>query len=375
MRRIRLWLCCLVWLALAQSVRAQAFVPLAAADGSAGFVSLAPAGPSNSGLFQAANPTLSSGNVGGRGVTNVGNVQIGFDYIRPFWSNRDFMLAVPAASAGAFPLLGDVGHVDDHFGLAPIIRYKYDVEDIGLSFKATGTFLNLTGSLERRLSDNAGGQGVLTATSSLTIVTANLPEVSTRLYWDELFTGQSHLHNWSCFDDLIIDLGVGTRYSSIQQSYTGTLTNSAVGGTNTSTRYSTQNFKGLGITSSVDFTLPVKQNWVVFTNFRGSVLVGDNDKESTITVNLVGVPGTSSTINQNRTEFIPIGEIEIGTQVGYDLGQRLRDGLPPPAMTLRVAGTCQYWHNVGPLSAGSSQGFATSNLYLVGAHIMVGFHR
>jgi len=33
------------------------------------------------------------------------------------------------------------------------------------------------------------------------------------------------------------------------------------------------------------------------------------------------------------------------------------------------------WGNVGPLSAGSTQGFETSNLYLFGGHVMIGLAR
>src|SRR4029079_2787186 len=130
----------------------------------------------------------------------------------------DFTLAVPAANAGSFPLLGDTGHVDNHFGLAPTVKYKYDIEDIGLAFKASGTFLNLTGQLERRTTGTGTGEGVLTASSTLTLITANLPEVSTRLHREELFVNPRHNHSlWSMFDDVIIDLGIGTRYSSISQ--------------------------------------------------------------------------------------------------------------------------------------------------------------
>ena len=46
--------------------------------------------------------------------------------------------------------------------------------------------------------------------SSLTIITANLPEVSTRVFYEDLFERSSHFH-WSCLDDLIVDVGVGTR--------------------------------------------------------------------------------------------------------------------------------------------------------------------
>ena len=60
------------------------------------------------------------------------------DYIRPYWSHRDFTLAVPTANAGSFPLLGDTGHVDNHFSLAAKVNLKYDVSDL-FAVKATGT--------------------------------------------------------------------------------------------------------------------------------------------------------------------------------------------------------------------------------------------
>lgn len=373
MKVFRLWL--LGWLALSalsSLAHAQPFVPLQA-GGQGEFVSLSPLVGADGLPF--ANPSLvAQTNVGGRANTNLGNVQIGFDYIRPFWSSRDFMLSVPAASAGAFPLLGDVGHVDNHFGLAPVVRYKYDIDDIGLAFSGSGSFLNLTGFLERQISDTTGGQGILTASSALTLITVNLPEISLRYYHDELFPNHQHFH-WSLFEDLVIDLGVGTRYSSIQQNYTGSLTNTAAAGVNQTTRYSTQSFQGFGFTAFVNFSQPVMRDWIVFSNFRGSIIGGENNKESTLTVTIAGVPGQSSVLSQNRTEFIPVMELELGTQCGLELGERLRAGLPPPLFTLRLAATGQFWGNVGPLSAGSPQGYDTSNLFLVGAHIMVGFHR
>lgn len=370
MKVTRLWtLGLLALLTLAPWARPQAFVPVQA-EGAGGFVSVSAVG----GMDGVAPGMFTQATAGGRTASNVSNVQIGFDYIRPFWTSRDFTLAVPAAAAGSFPLLGDIGHVDNHFGLAPTVKYKYDIEDIGLAFKATGTFLSLTGQLERRITATGVGEGVLTANSTLTLVTANLPEVSVRLYADELFKDHGH-RLWSLFDDVIIDLGVGTRYSSITQNYTGSLTNTVAGGANTSTRYSTQSFQGLGITGSIDLSCPIKQNWVLFTSMRGSILVGNNNKESNLTVNVIGTQATSDTLNQSRTEFIPVAEVALGTECGYELGQRMRDGLPPSLMTLRVAATGQFWGDVGPLSAGSPQGYGNSHLFLAGVHIMVGVHR
>jgi hypothetical protein len=187
--------------------------------------------------------------------------EIGFDYIRPYWSSRDFILAVPTANAGSFPLLGDVGHVDNHFALAPRLNYKYDVSDV------------------------------------------------------------------------------------------------------------------FALTSSLNFILPVHPSWDLFTTLRGSILVGDNNKDSSLSVNLQGQPGVSTSITQSKTEFVPVGEIEIGTAWTHAFGDVSRPEIPPALFTVRMGLTGQVWGNIGPLSAGSPQGYQTSNLFLVGAHVMVGLTR
>jgi len=352
------------------------FSPIPAGEFS-GTASIVPmAGPDGGVFLGSAGPDLrGAGNVGGRAAAGLGNIEIGFDYIRPYWSFRDFTLAVPAASAGGFPLLGDVGHVDEHFALAPRLNYRYDVSDI-FAVKATGAFMNLSGHLDRTVTAADGSVGSLTANSSMTIITATFPEISTRFFYDEIFAGRrrSHLH-WQCLDDLIIDLSLGTRYSSIEQNYTGTLSNTVAGGNNQTTRYSHQSFKGVGFTTGLNFTLPVKENWLLFNNLRGSVLFGENAKDSTLAVTLAGVPGVSSSISQSKTEVIPVGEMELGLQWVREFGDLNRPDIPPALFTVRIGMTGQIWGNVGPLSAGSAQAFRTSNLFLVGAHIMVGLQR
>lgn len=378
MKLIRLWLLgCLVVLVLAPLAQAQQFIPLHA--GGAGEVfSLAPlAGAGGVNAFAGAPTLTAQGTVAGRATDGQGNIEIGFDYIRPLWTTRDFTLAVPDG-VGGFPLLADAGHVDNRFALAPHLNFKYDVSDI-FAIKATGSFMNLSGHLNRTLTPNNGTAGVLTANSSLTIVSANLPEIATRFFYDELMSRRSHLY-WSIFDDMTIDLGIGTRYSSVEQNYTGKLTNTLPGGTNQSQRYSYQNFKGVGLTSSLNFTLPFHERpngerWNAFTNVRGSILVGENNKDSSIAVTLAGMPSVADSITQSRTEFIPVGELEVGVEWIHFFGDANDANVPRALFSVRMGFTGQVWGNVGPLSAGSAQGFRTSNLFLVGAHIMVGLAR
>lgn len=371
----------LLFLTLVPMARTQ-YVPLQS-DGQTGFGSLVPlqagAGAGISPFFldskAAGGPGLrANATVAGMSASNVGNIQVGFDFLRPYWSFRDFTLAIPAARAGSFPLLGDVGNVDDHFALVPRIVYKYDVSDPDFSVKAAGTFLNLSGRLERKISDSKAGEGTLTANSTLTIIAANIPEFSSRVYYGDLFPAGS-LFNCRFFDDLAMDIGVGSRYSSIDQNYTGALTNSVSGGTNSTTRHSTQVFRGIGLTTSLDLSLPVQPNWIVFSNMRTSILVGDNIKNSTLAIDVVGMPGSTNIITQTRTEFVPVLDLELGTEWGVEIGERLRKNAPPPLFTVRAAAVSQFWGGVGPLSAGSAQEYRNSNLVLVGAHVMVGFHR
>ncbi len=329
-----------------------------------------------------ANPSdlrlRAGGTAGGSGIHagGLGNLRIGFDYIRPLWSFRDFTLAVPANQAGAFPILGDTGHVDNHFGFAPRIRYDYNladaVGDLDFPISEVGTsifVLNLSGRLQRQLASAGGGSGQLNANSTLTIVTAILPELTKRVPYADLMEKKTY-EPWEALQDLQIEFRIGTRFSSIDQNYTGSLTS----GANTSTRYSSQSFRGVGITAAVNFILPKGDDWLLFSNTRTSVLVGDNRKDSTLTVNAVGQPAVAEAISQSRSVFLPIVEQEFGLEWGRELALNFLENRPT-LITVRTAFTAQFWGDVGPLSAGSTQLYRTSHLFLLGAHIMVGFHR
>jgi hypothetical protein len=311
------------------------------------------------------------GQVGGQGVSGIGNVQIGFDYIRPLWTFRDFTLSVPVAFASNFALVGDTGHVDNNFGLAPRVEYNYYFTNLDFGIKASGTFLNLSGQLHRDLA-TAIGSGQLDATSNFTLITANIIEFR-KHYEAADFTEKGH-ESCGWVDDLLLDLSIGTRYSSLEQNYTGSLTSVVSGvGTNSSTRFSSQSFTGIGLTGSANVALEIKTGWFLFWNTRASLLVGDNKRSSTLTVNLVGQPGLTSTINDSSTEFLPVVEIETGAQWQTPVSGKLLPANPNALFVLRAAFVGQYWPHVGPLSAGSTQAYRESDLFLVGANVMVGF--
>jgi hypothetical protein len=269
-------------------------------------------------------------------------------------------------------LAADAGHVDDHFGFAPTVNYHYKFQDSDFGIGATGTFLNLSGRLQRDVASTTGGAvGQLTANSSLTLVNAS-SEVARIFDFAALRKRED-----PCFpllDDMTVEVGVGVRYSSIDQNYTSSLSNGGAGAS-ISTRFATQSFKGIGLTTNVDCRLPVQENWVLFTNTRGSVLVGDNARHSTLSVNAAGLPGNTASIDEDKTVFLPVGELEVGVLWANMLGERFRNGDRGFSYCLKVSCVAQFWGDVGPLSAGSSQKFRESDLFLVGANVLVGIQR
>src|SRR5262249_24180212 len=130
-----------------------------------------------------------SGSTGTAGATairtadgqNLGTLSAGFDFLKPFWTFRDFNLAVPPAFGSFFPVVGDIGHTDNHFAFVPRIQYDYFVKDLDFGISASGKFLSLTGSLQRNVAVTGGTTGNLVSNDSLTLVTVNPVEFTKRL--------------------------------------------------------------------------------------------------------------------------------------------------------------------------------------------------
>lgn len=307
--------------------------------------------------------------VGGVAGSAAGRVSAGFDFLRPFWTFRDFALTVPPQYAAAFPANLGVTHGDNNFVVVPQVRYNYHVSDLDLNIEGSGTFLSLSGRLQRSLTATDGPSGDLVVNYNLTQVSVIPFEVARRIDPAELFLDKDH----EAEEGSALDLSIGTRFVSVDQNYTSTLTANGLGGSNVATRYSSQNFRGLGLTAAAEWQVPFRENWVRFLNVRGSVLIGDSRRNSTLTVVAAGFPGASETISESRTTLLPVGEAEIGVEWGQELGGRLARREVPPEMTIRVAGVGQYWGGMGPLSAGSTQGFRTSDLFLAGVSVQIGF--
>jgi hypothetical protein len=337
---------------------------------------LSPATTRNAPLFAPAGASVAVTPGGVVGIDPVtlgwGSLTGGLSYLRPVWTSRDFTLAVPSASAPLFRILGDSGHVDSDFAYAPRLTYHYHLANSALGVRATGEFLHLEGNLTRSLTSTAG-IGELTATSKLTIASAGLPEFTRRLDLPELFGKDPE--DCPFLEQLQVDVGMGTRLAMISQAYNSKLVSSA-GVTNTAIRSSTQSFGGFGATGSVDLAYPLGEDLVLFGTTRASLLVGKNEKESTLSVTLAGRPDSASdTILQHRTECVPVLEAEWGVEWGQELASRLRDPTAGQLLTVRVAFVGQFWGDVGPLSAGSARQFRDSDLFLVGATVLVGLHR
>jgi hypothetical protein len=324
-----------------------------------------------SGANPAVPNALSVGGVGGSFRHGTG-VDIGFYYVRPLWTFRDFTLAVPAFGARSFPLLGDAGHVDDHFAIAPRVDLRYLLDDSNVGLGASGYVYNLNGHLQRQL-EFTGGVGNLTANSSFTLISINLAEINVTFTGADLFEGKEGKQA-DCLDDLLVRLGVAARYASLDQNYTGTLSDSTEG-VSVTTRFSTQSFSGFGISGNCDLFLPVGDDWTLYSRGNLSVLVGDNVRRSSLTLDLAGQPGLPNAISEDKTQYIPVAELELGVVWAPPMFSDRDPAARPFNLFVKAAAIGQYWGGVGPLSAGSSQAFRTSDVFLVGATLLVGLER
>ncbi len=313
------------------------------------------------------------GIVGGFGQNSHANASVGFTYLVPFWSFQAFQLAVPKHFESQFPVFGTTGTVDSEFAYAPRVNLDYYVDEIDATIGASGTFLSLSGRIDRQAGGTTGPAGQLTANANLTLVSANLVEFGRQYAFSDLFPRKAEHKGLA---DTIVDLRIGTRYVSVDQNYTGTVTSSGVGtpGSAITNRFSTQTFRGIGLTSAMTWEIPYGTNWAFYSTTRLSVLLGDNRRNSSISVAVPGQPAFADVQFENRTLLVPVTELEMGAEWGEELAVRLREGLPMPQFVVRVAGVGQYWGGLGPLSAGDSrQKFRDTDLFLVGGYIQAGF--
>jgi hypothetical protein len=330
------------------------------------------------------SPLPGSGNVGGvRGLVggqavgsgsgNVANVSVGFTYLVPLWSFRDFQLAAPRGYETAFPILGFTGHVDSKFAYVPRIDIDYYIEDLDFGIGTSGTFLNLSGRVDRQAGSPLLGIAQLNANSNLTIISANIVEFSRRYGFFDLFPKKTPRSQAVSEADTILELRIGSRYVSVDQNYNGTLLGGSTG-QNITTRFSTQTFRGFGITGASIWTIPCGKSLEPFFTARQSLLLGENRRNSSVTAIAQGFPPLVDTLYDNKTSLVPITELELGFDLAIANVIRIRNANEEqPRFNVRVAAVAQYWGGLGPLSAATNQGFRQSDLFLVGGYIQAGF--
>jgi Legionella pneumophila major outer membrane protein precursor len=303
------------------------------------------------------------------------HIGLGFEYLRPHYTNRATTLVVPPGAAAAFPIRGALGDVTNNFAFVPRFGIEYIFPDTaGFGIGASGKLFTLQGDLRRTVTGSAGS-GVLNAENTLSIGSANVLEGLIRF----------PLNRMECFQDCSLEhvtlLGsIGGRYGYVRQDFTSSLTS----GANLASLTATQDFTGFGITGSLGTLCPLgeKQRFALYGLARGSLLVGQNNRTSTFSTVIAGDGSTAGQLTERRSQLIPVGEFELGASWGLPLGKRTALGAAPmpPVVWLRAGWITQIWGGLGLLSPppnSTLQGatFSGAPLLLYGFTIQVGFTR
>src|SRR5262249_49146970 len=115
----------------------------------------------------------------------------------------------------------------------------------------------------------------------------------------------------------------------------------------------------------------------LFGSSRGSVIVGPNNRSSTVSlVSPANPTGSNATVaTENRTVIIPTGEFEIGILWGTPIHHATAPpvGTVGPLLWVRVSLVAEFWGDAGFIpSATPNPSFSGSNLLLYGFAIMGG---
>jgi len=300
-------------------------------------------------------------------------VDLGFEYLRPEYTNRATTLVVPPQAASAFPVRGALGDITNSFAYIPRFGIEYVFPDTaGLGVGASGRLFTLQGDLRRTLT-GASGSAVLNAENSLSIGSANVLEGLIRFDMSRLMLCKDTI-----FENLTLLGSVGGRYTYVRQDFTASL----VSGPNIASLTSTQDFTGFGVTSSLGmlYLLGEKKRLGIYGLSRGSLLAGRNNRTSTFTTTVPGIAGASTAgqLTEDRTKLIPIGEFEMGVTWGLPLRRATAAAPLPPVMWLRIGFVTNVYGGLGlldPPPASPLQGATFSNdpLVLYGFTIQAGF--
>jgi hypothetical protein len=334
----------------------QLFVPLSPDEAGPDFIPIAP-GP---------------GNYNDSGISiNKVNPRLGIYFLRPYWSKRDFSIAVPGGSGAGGVILADTRDVANDYSVAPVVDVTVQFTSLNVTFN--GFEYALSSSVDQAVQAGAGTAS-LTGTSSLTLREATTGEVGIPI---DRFVPNC-LESWFQ-NGGETQVGIGGYYLYVDQDYNAILTN---GTNNKATLHSHQNFEGFGLVGSLDlktgphfFKVPSYSNWYwdVYSRTNGAIVMGTNKRLSDYSV----TGGSSPSVHDNATDFIPVGTLEIGFDVAKAT-QTLLPSLRSPGKTdpvqvdtdvgFSVGAVAQVIGDVGMPSArsGGSRALENGSLFVVG---------
>ena len=286
---------------------------------------------------------------------------IGFDYLQPWFSSRSTSLRVTAPAGGS--VLGGTDNFSNDFAFIPSLNIEYQFDDLGFGVAASGKLMNLTGKLTRNVATDSGNANLI-INSSLDIAVANLLEAVVPF---DLADTRCFGHTF--LGDMAFVGTIGSRYAHVRQHYDAALT--VVGGaaTNSGALVANQLYNGFGLTSSLTALYPLTERIALYSNTRASILIGNDQRDSTI---IVGAANT--TAEENRTLFMPSGEIEIGIAYGMPLPHRGERPSVAPLLWIKAGFIGQVWGDIGLLHVNDKMGnqFDDSHLVLYGFTVQVG---
>lgn len=304
-------------------------------------------------------------------VANPLRVDVGFYYLQPFWDKNSLALTVPNGSNSSAGMIGATGDLTRSFAFVPHLGVDYQFANLGFGLASSADYIALNGSLQRTIATNTGSAN-LDASNSLYIVTLNLAEITKTEYLGDVLA-DTCLGHCRFLDDTLVTVNLGTRFNAIWQNYNANLSS----GPNTAFATGQQNFAGLGLTGGLAFDHPCGEYWSLYSGMRGSVLIGQNDRKSTVSSSPANVTGDSpaNTLTENKTDVLPVGEFELGAQMALPLNRRA-----PAANSgiffLRVGLIGQFWGGAGFLSASQNHvRFSDRDLFLAGFSLSAGLLR
>jgi hypothetical protein len=291
-------------------------------------------------------------------------VDIGFEYIQPYFSSRAVTLTVPVGVGGV--LVGDSGNFSHNFAFVPRFGLAYEFSDLGFGVGASAKLLSLSGHDQRTI-NSVDGSGSLNVQSGVDIAAVNLLEGT-----KDIYLGDCKCFEDTCLADCSLVATLGARYSHVRQDYSASLTS----GTNVGSLTATQSYDGFGLTTSLGSLCPLAGHFFLYSNVRGSILVGPNNRSTTVTVVVpAGATGSAGTVvTEDKTTFIGAAEVELGVA----WSKELPPATPAPTHTgsllwFKAGFVGQLWGDLGLLSATNQpQNFSHSDLLLLGFTVIAG---